>query len=191
MSAAERTGAAAAAAAAAARELVALLDPTDPDGVVVGAAPRAEVRRHNLPHAATGVLLRNGAGEVFVHRRTATKDVFPGCYDCLAGGVVAAGEDPAAAARRELAEELGVRGADLRPVLRAWYRDERTHYLAHVYEARYDPERHGPLRLQPEEVAGGEWMPPARLDRLLCDPAWPFVPDSRRLLELWPGGWQG
>ena len=172
-----------------AAELVALLDPADPGARVVGAAPRAQVRRRNLPHAATGVLLRDGLGRVLVHRRTATKDVYPGAHDCLAGGVVGAGEDVAAAAERELAEELGVRGAPLVPVLRAWYRDERTHYLAHVYEASYEQERHGPLRLQPEEVAAAEWLAPAELTARLADPAWPFVPDTRRLLALWPGGW--
>ena len=176
---------------AAGAELVALLDPADPAGTVVGAAPRAEVRRRNLPHAATGVLLRNARGEVYVHRRTGTKDVYPSCHDCLAGGVVGAGEDPAEAARRELAEELGVGGVVLEPVLRAWYRDERTHYLAHVYRAAYDPAAHGLLRHQPEEVADGEWMAPQRLAALLADPAWPFVPDTRWLLRSWPGGWPG
>ena len=165
-------------------ELVALLGP---DGRVTGSAPRARVRRLNLPHAATGVLLRNASGEVYVHRRTDTKDVYPGAHDCLAGGVVGAGEDPGAAARRELTEELGVRGVPLRPVLRAWSRDSRTHYLAHVYEGTWEPV-HGPVRHQPEEVADGGWVAPAELARLLADPAWPFVPDSRALLARWPGG---
>jgi len=51
-----------------------------------------------------------------MHRRTDTKDVYPGRYDVWAGGCVAAGEDPVDAAHRELAEELGVTGVQLVPV---------------------------------------------------------------------------
>ncbi|NIZ92710.1 NUDIX hydrolase [Kineococcus rubinsiae] len=169
---------------AAAAELVDVRDPDDPDGRVVGTATRAEVRARNLAHAATGVLLRDGAGRVFVHRRTDTKDVYPGRHDCFAGGVLAAGETPDEAAVRELAEELGVRDVPLRPVLRRWYRDGDTHYLAHVYEATWDGRE---LVLQPSEVAAGWWVPEQELRAALADPAWPFVPDTRALLAQWPG----
>ncbi|MGI8695317.1 MAG: NUDIX hydrolase, partial [Mycobacteriales bacterium] len=72
--------------------MVALYDPADPDGRVLGRAPRSDVRAGNLPHAGTGVLVRDSAGRVYVHRRADTKDVFPGLHDCFAGGVVGAGE---------------------------------------------------------------------------------------------------
>ncbi|MCI2237706.1 NUDIX domain-containing protein [Paenibacillus sp. TRM 82003] len=168
-------------------ERVALYDPSEPAGRVTGSAPRRRVRSRNLPHAATGVLLRDGHGRVFVHRRTGTKDVHPGAHDCLAGGVVGAGEDVEEAARRELAEELGVGSVALRPVLRRWYRDEVTHYLAHVYEAWWDGR---PLVLQASEVAAGWWEPARSLRERLADPSWPFVPDSRALLAAWPRWWE-
>ncbi|NAZ80524.1 NUDIX domain-containing protein [Kineococcus sp. R8] len=168
----------------AAAELVDVRDPDDLAGRVVGVATRERVRAGNLPHAATGVLLRDDAGRVLVHRRTRTKDVYPGAHDCFAGGVLAAGEEPDEAAARELAEELGVRGVPLRPVLRRWYRDEHTHYLAHVYEARWDGR---PFTLQPSEVEAAWWTTPAELRAALADPGWPFVPDTRALLAQWPG----
>ena len=41
------------------------------------------------------------------------RDVFPGYYDIAAGGVVLAGETYEAGARRELAEEVGIRDVPL------------------------------------------------------------------------------
>jgi len=163
-----------------AEELVALYDPADPAGRVVGAAIRSQVRRENLPHAATSVFLRRPGGELFVHRRSAGKDLWPGYHDCASGGVVLAGEDPDVAAVRELGEELGVTGVALRSLLRTWYRDRHTWYLAHVYEAFWD----GPVAFADGEVAEGWWEPEGRLRARLADPSWPFVPDTRALLEL-------
>jgi isopentenyldiphosphate isomerase len=159
----------------AADELVALYDPGDDTGAVTGWARRDEVRARNLPHAATAVLVRNSRGQVYLHRRTDTKDVYPGMYDVWAGGCVGAGEDPDDAARRELAEELGISGVQLVPVFRAWYRDDATHYLAFGYETVWD----GPVVHQPEEVAEGGWVAWEDLTSRLEDPSWPFVPDGR------------
>jgi aminoglycoside phosphotransferase (APT) family kinase protein len=157
-------------------EQVALVDES---GAVVGQAPRSRVRAENLRHQATGVLVRDSYGLIYVHRRTDTKDVFPGAHDCASGGVVLAGESPHAAAERELAEELGVAGVPLRPLLTADYADDYTRYVAHVYQATWD----GPITHQPEEVASGSWMSIEELLLQLQDPDWPFVPDTRQLIE--------
>ncbi|MGH3425013.1 MAG: phosphotransferase [Nocardioidaceae bacterium] len=159
-------------------EIVALYDE---DGNPSGTAPRSVVRRDNLRHGATAVIVRNSYGQVYVHRRTDDKDVFPGLHDCCAGGVLLAGEEPADGARREAAEELGVTGAELRPVLTEPYADEHTRYWAFGYEVTYD----GPVTWQPEEVAWGRWMSLEELDRRLADASWPFVPDSRALVARW------
>jgi 8-oxo-dGTP pyrophosphatase MutT (NUDIX family) len=163
-------------------ELVALYADGDLSGRVAGAAPRSRVRADNLPHAATAVLLRDADDRVYVHRRTTTKDIYPGMHDAFAGGVVLAGEDPGEAAGRELAEELGVTGAPLTPLLRYWYRDPHTSYLAYVFEARYEPAC-GPITHQPSEVADGWWMSLPDLLARLEDPTWPFVPDGRATLR--------
>jgi isopentenyldiphosphate isomerase len=156
-------------------ELVALLDSR---GEVCGSAPRSVVRRHNLRHGATGVLVRNPAGEIYVHRRTPTKDVYPGRYDFAAGGVVAAGEDPYDAVVRELAEELGISGVELVRLPEADYADDSTSYRAYLYTCVWD----GPVHHQAEEIDWGGWMSPSELLRRLDDPGYSFMPDTAALL---------
>ena len=151
----------------------------DDSGQVVGSAPRSVVRRDNLAHQVVAVLLRDPAGRVYVHRRTDTKDLFPGLHDCFAAGGVQAGEEPADAARRELSEELGADGVDLEEVGTGWYRDGSTRHVWHSYLATYD----GEVVHQPEEVAWGTWMTVEDLRAHLADPGWPFVPDGRELVE--------
>jgi isopentenyldiphosphate isomerase len=160
----------------AADEQVAVLDE---GGAVVGVRPRAEVRRHNLRHAATAVVLRHPDGRLYVHRRSPTKDWMPSAHDAAAGGVLQAGEEPDSAAARELAEELGVTGVALTKLLTGRYDDDTTRYVAHVYEATYD----GAVRFADGEVVWGAWMTLEELAERWRDPAWPFVPDTRALLE--------
>mmetsp|Transcript_27288 Transcript_27288/g.51179 ORF Transcript_27288/g.51179 Transcript_27288/m.51179 type:complete len:111 (-) Transcript_27288:189-521(-) len=69
---------------------------------VIGQADRSVMRRYNLPHRATYVLLTDSrlvmskeadcSGRVYVQRRTETKDYCPGMLDPMTGGVVQHGE---------------------------------------------------------------------------------------------------
>ena len=61
----------------------------------------------------------------------------------------------------------------------AHYADAHTDYVAFLYETVYD----GPIRLQPEEVAWGAWLPPRQVLAWLDDPDRPFVPDTSALLR--------
>ncbi|MGZ4612134.1 MAG: NUDIX hydrolase [Kineosporiaceae bacterium] len=163
-------------------ELVALYDPDDPVGRVTGTAPRSRVRRENLPHAATCVVVRRSSGEVLLHRRSEAKDVYPGLRDCSFCGVVLAGEEPQAAAARELEEEAGIGVADLTALGSAWYRDEHTWYLGFVFRTTWD----AAVRFEDGEVIEAWWEAPDAVVAALADPATPFVPDTRSLLTRLP-----
>lgn len=130
-----------------------LVDVVDAEDRVVGRATRAEIRAQKLRHRATYILVFNARGQLFVHRRTATKDVYPSYYDVAVGGVVSAGESYDQGARRELAEELGVTAVP-RPILKFQYEDAANVVNGRVYSCAYD----GPLTLQAEEIVAGEWL---------------------------------
>ena len=155
------------------------VDLVDEDDRVLGTVTRAEVRAGTLLHRGVAILVRDSAGRVYVHRRTADKDVFPSAYDMFVGGMVAAGEGYDAAAERELAEELGIRGVPLRPLFRHRSRGPDNNWHGAVYEVCWD----GPVHPQASEIAWGTWL---TLDELRARMRrWAFVPDGTELFERW------
>lgn len=140
-----------------------LVDVVDVDDRVLRQVTRAEMRRDNLLHRAVYLLVFNGRGEILVHRRTMTKDVYPGFFDVTVGGVVDAGEDYATAARRELAEEVGITGVAIEPLFAVRYADVATQLIGRAFLARHD----GPIRLQPEEVVWAAFVPLAEAERII------------------------
>ncbi|GAA2162662.1 isopentenyldiphosphate isomerase [Humibacillus xanthopallidus] len=158
----------------------------DARGHVVGEVVRSVMRRENLWHAASSVVVRDPLGRIYLHRRTPTKDVYPGLLDFAAGGVVLAGEDPGLGAVREVEEELGVHGVALEPVGVVAYEDAHTRYHAHRFTVEWD----GPIRWQPEEVVGGEWVDLDALVRRLDDDPATVVPDSAAVWGDVLRGWQ-
>ena len=132
-----------------------LVDVIDEQGRTVGTVTRRQMRGRRLPHRCTYVLVFNRRGELFIHLRTATKDVYPSHWDVAVGGVLAAGETFDRGAERELREELGAQAA-LEALFPFRYADERTVAQAMAYRAVHD----GPFRLQPEEIVRGEFVAP-------------------------------
>jgi isopentenyldiphosphate isomerase len=158
------------------REAVDVVDDRDH---VLRVATRAQVRAENLLHRACYVVALDANDRIFVHLRTATKDVFPSHFDVTVGGVLAAGEAYDDAARREVEEELGVRPRDLRNVGSLRYEDAGNRVIGRVYECRVEP----PLRLQQDEIASGEWLVNAAVDRQLR--TLPFCPDGVVAFDVW------
>ncbi|MFY1596626.1 NUDIX hydrolase [Micromonospora sp. WMMD737] len=158
-----------------------LLDIVDEHDRVVGQARRGDAYARRLRHRCAFVLVRNAAGEIFVHRRTERKLVFPSLYDMFVGGVVGAGESYDEAARREAEEELGVSGLpDPTPLFSFLYETPEHTWWSAVYEVRCDV----PVHPQATEVAWHAFLTEEELDRRLTE--WEWVPDGvaayRRLL---------
>lgn len=140
-----------------------------------GSASRVLMRRFHFWHRSTYVFVRNRHGELCVQQRTLTKEVFPGDYDLATGGVVGAGEPVHIAARRELAEELGIEGVRLTPCFEFRFAEQGNHIFGSVFVTAYD----GELHLQAEEVAKAHWMTIG--EALTLERA---TPDSRLALDL-------
>ncbi|MBD9485531.1 NUDIX hydrolase [Pseudomonas sp. PDM14] len=157
-------------------ELVTWVDEHDQ---VLGQLPRAELRARGLIGRGTFILLFNSAGALCVHRRTLSKAIYPGYWDVAAGGMVAAGEEYAASAARELAEELGISGVTLQAHGHFRFARADNQLWGGVFSAVSD----APLVLQPEEVLEARFL---TLDQVRADiERAAYCPDSLQALQLY------
>jgi isopentenyldiphosphate isomerase len=145
---------------------------------VLGGAARARMRAENLRYRATYILVFNRAGDLYVQKRTMTKDMFPGYYDAAAGGVLMEGESYQESAAREVAEELGLNDVALDAHGDFYYEDARNRVWGRVYTCVHD----GPFRLQAEEIESGRFV---KVEDLLAGRLSPLTPDSVQALRLY------
>ncbi len=140
---------------------------------VVGQRTRREAHALGLMHRAAHILVFNAAGELFLQKRSMTKDNHPGVWDASCSGHVDAGEDYTTAARRELGEEIGLHEpGPLEPLFKLSPCAETGQEFIQVYRTRAD----GPFTLHPQEIDDGRWITPEALDRWMAERPQDFSP---------------
>jgi 16S rRNA (adenine1518-N6/adenine1519-N6)-dimethyltransferase len=149
---------------------------------VIGRLPRRVVHRDGHKHRAVHILVFDARGRIFLQKRSMTKDTFPGAWDSSCSGHLASGEDYAAGAVRELAEELGWSAAvPLRPFFKIAAGAETGQEFVRVYQC----EGEGPFTLQADEIERGEWFTPAEVNELLARDAGRFAPSFALIWKKW------
>ncbi len=128
----------------------------------IGVAPRQWIHRRGLRHRSVHVLVFDPAGRILLQKRARNKDENPGLWDTSAAGHVAAGERYVQAARRELAEELGIRPqAPLRRVFRIPASAATGWEFCAVYRVLHC----GAIRPDPSEIERVQWFTAADIGR--------------------------
>lgn len=128
---------------------------------VIGQQLRREVHRLGLLHRAVHVLVFNTRGEVFLQKRSMTKDTSPGLWDSSASGHLDAGEDYDACAVRELREEIGLVASQKPDRL---FKIEASAETGQEFVWVYRCAGEGPLVLNPDELEGGNWFAPGHVN---------------------------
>ena len=143
-----------------------LLDVVDENDRVIGVKTRGEIHAQNLMHRSVHILVFNSMGELFVQKRSLSKDNDPGLWDSSAAGHVDSGEDYYHCAIRELGEELGiVVNASLEELFRLPAAPITGMEHCIVYRCIYD----GPFELQAEEIDDGAWLNLNEMDRRVSE----------------------
>jgi len=161
-----------------------MVEEVDHTGAVLRLVTRRRMRSESLRHRSVFIAVVSADGDLLVHRRADTKDVWPGCWDVAVGGVCAPGEEWRAAAVRELGEELGLEGVAVEILGTGGYRDDEVSLVAAVLLSRSD----GPIRFADGEITEAHWVSAAEFPNWLG--AKQFLPDSLALVLPPLGGFR-
>ena len=157
------------------REEIVLI--VDAENRECGSAPRSRVRAERLWHRATYIFVLDSSGQLYVQKRTMTKDIYPGYWSIAFGGHVLSGESYDAAARREILEEVGL-DAPARQIggFQKRTADERENVKVYGVIADREP------ALFADEIAQGQFMTLAELNQMI--PRFDFLPETPDLLKI-------
>ena len=143
-----------------------LLDVVDENDLIIGVKTRGEIHALNLMHRSVHILVFNSAGELFIQKRSMSKDNDPGLWDSSAAGHVDSGEDYHSCAIRELGEELGI---EVNSPLEELFRLAASPITGMEHCIVYRCINDGPFELQAEEIDDGDWISLSEMDRRMAE----------------------
>lgn len=158
-----------------AQDLVIVVDDKDN---ILSHLPRAETHKKGLLHRTIGVVILNDKGELLLQKRSKNKDTFPGLYTISASGHVDQGESYDQAAKREINEEVGIKG-ELKFIKKV-INDHPEH---RQIQAFYLIRNNGPFKIQYEEVDEAKFFTIAEVKNMLPKLT-PTVKLALEVLEL-------
>jgi len=161
-----------------------IFDVVDETDCVIGQQSRPEVHRLMLRHRAVHVLVFNSRGDVFLQKRSMTKDTHPGVWDSSSSGHVDSGEDYDACAVRELREEIGL---ELHRAPERLFKIAACEQTGMEFVWVYRCESEGPFELHSEEISEGGWYAPADVNEWLEQTPQDFAPAFALIWAQWHG----
>ncbi|MCS7120270.1 MAG: NUDIX domain-containing protein [Nitrososphaerota archaeon] len=126
----------------------------DENDNVIGCASREACHSGSaLIHRSVYIFVLNSKNELFIQKRSMTKDLYAGYYTGSATGHVDYGEDYETAAKRELREELGI-DAPLRMIGKVKSFSETEREISALFICHYD----GELKYNRDEIVEGFFL---------------------------------
>lgn len=125
-------------------------------GETIGKATRRECHSGSKPlHPVIHLHVFNEAGELYLQKRSMSKDIQPGKWDTAVGGHIDYGETVEEALHREVREELGI--TDFVPafITRYVFESPIEKELVNTFRTTYT----GPIAPDPSELDGGRFWP--------------------------------
>jgi isopentenyl-diphosphate delta-isomerase type 1 len=158
-----------------------LLQLVDRRGRPAGTAPRAACHGDpSLIQAVVHLYLFDAQGRLYLQRRSAAKDTYPGCWDTSVGGHLAPGESPEEGLKREAREELSLQAVEARPLASYLFRSEYESEYVFAFQAVCD----GKPQPNPEEIDEGRFFRIEELREMVRRQPAAFTPHFRRAFRL-------
>lgn len=126
----------------------------DEDGHVIGQATRSECHSGSkILHPVIHLHIFNSRGELYLQKRSATKDIQPDRWDSSVGGHIDLGESAEVAVLREAREELGINEILPHYITKYIIETDVERELTYCFYAVYD----GEITIDRKEVSDGRF----------------------------------
>lgn len=123
-------------------------------GETIGKATRKECHSGSKQlHPVIHLHIFNDAGELYLQKRSMTKDIQPGKWDTAVGGHIDYGETVEEALRREVREELGITAFTPQFITRYVFESAIEKELVNTFRTIYN----GEIKPDTEELDGGRF----------------------------------
>ena len=156
------------------------LEAVDEKNQVIGIASRREIHERGLGHRSVHIFIFNNRGDLYLQKRSPSKDQYPEHWDTSAAGHTDPGESALEAAQRELQEELGLQ-VPLTEILQYPSSPETGWEFVTLFMARTD----NPIQLNLKEAVGGDYFSPDQIAQLFSDPMQKIAPALPVLYALY------
>lgn len=158
-----------------------IFDIVDLKDQVIGQEKRSKVHAEKLLHRAVHILVFNRDNELFLQKRSMTKDLCPGLWSTSCAGHLDSGEDYDSAAHREFAEEMGIEAPTLQRLFKIDACADTGNEFVWVYLCHHD----GPFNLCEEEIETGAWLKHEEFERLMRENPAEYTPALKAIWALY------
>lgn len=147
----------------------------DENDQVVGESEMFKAWEEGLRHRVARIMIEDKNGRLLLQKRSKNMHNFPNCWDHSAAGHVDAAEDYDTAAKRELEEEIGLKGVPLKKVA-TYYNEEKFYHkekgrdfvlkrFSALYKGTVDEDAE--IIVDPEEVSEVKWFTLGEIKKLV------------------------
>jgi 16S rRNA (adenine1518-N6/adenine1519-N6)-dimethyltransferase len=148
----------------------------------IGAKEKGEITKNDI-YRVSSLLLENSKGEILLSQRSFNKrpENNPGKWSPSANGTVEVGETYFSNLVKEIQEELGLTGLELRKLGKTLVRRNTT-FFVESYGATLDIDPND-LKLKEDEVEQAKWFDKSELRKLLKTNPEMFVPEFEEVTK--------
>ena len=149
---------------------------------------RKNMRKNNLIHRCTDIVVLNEKNEILVQTRSITKEYCPGYLDAVVGGVVGDGEDVDLCAEREVKEEIGIDVNKIKEKLKFikkhFFEEDICRVWTYCYLLKLNEEEIKNIKFCDHEITSIEWISKDKLINMINSPTIKITGGSKATIKL-------
>ena len=148
---------------------------------------RKNMRKNNLIHRCTDIVVMNSKNEILVQTRSLKKEYCPGYLESVVGGVVGDGETPDLCAEREIKEEIGIdiykTKEKLKFINKYFFEEDICRVWAYCYLIKLTDDEIKDIKFCDHEITSIQWIPKDKLLNMFEDEHFNFTKGGKQTVK--------